>query len=174
MEVNSSPGLEGIEKTTGVDVAAKIIEHIEDQAVFVDVDIKQRLTLDKGYGIAEFQVHAKSDLAGKTLREAMLPEVRVLSIQRGGRNVPNPHAESRLEVGDVLLCYGALLPLKGLIPLDRWGRRRKTKRSTSMVPPADIEAAPLTPPAEELGPAVADADVGEPPPPTPRWVARAC
>src|SRR5437588_868152 len=29
MEVNSSPGLEGIEKATGVDVAAAIIEHIE-------------------------------------------------------------------------------------------------------------------------------------------------
>jgi ribosomal protein S6--L-glutamate ligase len=32
MEVNSSPGLEGIEKTTGVDVADAVIEHLE-QAV---------------------------------------------------------------------------------------------------------------------------------------------
>ena len=32
MEVNSSPGLEGIQKTTGVDVAAAIIEHIENEA----------------------------------------------------------------------------------------------------------------------------------------------
>jgi ribosomal protein S6--L-glutamate ligase len=32
MEVNSSPGLEGIEKATGVDVAAKIIEFIEKNA----------------------------------------------------------------------------------------------------------------------------------------------
>jgi ribosomal protein S6--L-glutamate ligase len=29
LEVNSSPGLEGIEKTTGIDVASAIIEHIE-------------------------------------------------------------------------------------------------------------------------------------------------
>jgi ribosomal protein S6--L-glutamate ligase len=29
MEVNSSPGLEGIQKTSGVDVAAAIVEHIE-------------------------------------------------------------------------------------------------------------------------------------------------
>lgn len=29
MEVNSSPGLEGIEKATGVDVAGKIIEFLE-------------------------------------------------------------------------------------------------------------------------------------------------
>lgn len=32
MEVNSSPGLEGIEESTGVDVAAKIIEFIEKNA----------------------------------------------------------------------------------------------------------------------------------------------
>jgi ribosomal protein S6--L-glutamate ligase len=32
MEVNSSPGLEGIEKTTGIDVASKIIEFIEKNA----------------------------------------------------------------------------------------------------------------------------------------------
>jgi ribosomal protein S6--L-glutamate ligase len=32
MEVNSSPGLEGIEKTTGVDVADAIIEHLERDA----------------------------------------------------------------------------------------------------------------------------------------------
>jgi ribosomal protein S6--L-glutamate ligase len=31
MEVNSSPGLEGIQKTSGVDVAAAIIDHIEQE-----------------------------------------------------------------------------------------------------------------------------------------------
>jgi ribosomal protein S6--L-glutamate ligase len=30
MEVNSSPGLEGIENTTGVDVAGEIVEFIEN------------------------------------------------------------------------------------------------------------------------------------------------
>ena len=33
MEVNSSPGLEGVEKATGLDVAGKIIEYIEKGAV---------------------------------------------------------------------------------------------------------------------------------------------
>ena len=31
LEVNSSPGLEGIEKASGIDVAGKIIEYLEDQ-----------------------------------------------------------------------------------------------------------------------------------------------
>ncbi len=33
MEVNSSPGLEGVEKATGLDVAGKIIEYLEKSAV---------------------------------------------------------------------------------------------------------------------------------------------
>lgn len=32
LEVNSSPGLEGIEKSTGVDIATKIIEYVEESA----------------------------------------------------------------------------------------------------------------------------------------------
>ena len=32
MEVNSSPGLEGIEKTTGKNVAIQIIKYIEENA----------------------------------------------------------------------------------------------------------------------------------------------
>src|SRR5712692_4869942 len=38
MEVNSSPGLEGIQKTTGVDVAGAIIEHIERTVTFHQPD----------------------------------------------------------------------------------------------------------------------------------------
>jgi ribosomal protein S6--L-glutamate ligase len=32
MEVNSSPGLEGVEKATGIDIAGKIIELLEKNA----------------------------------------------------------------------------------------------------------------------------------------------
>lgn len=43
MEVNSSPGLEGVEKATGLDVAGKIIEYIEKSA-------KPNATKTKGKG----------------------------------------------------------------------------------------------------------------------------
>ncbi len=33
LEVNSSPGLEGIEKATGIDVAGKVIDYVEESAV---------------------------------------------------------------------------------------------------------------------------------------------
>ena len=48
MEVNSSPGLEGIEKTTGVDVAAAIIEHIETEIRNPKPDILKKVEAKKG------------------------------------------------------------------------------------------------------------------------------
>ena len=42
IEVNSSPGLKGIEETTNIDVASKIIEYIEQNK-----DLTQRKKKDK-------------------------------------------------------------------------------------------------------------------------------
>jgi ribosomal protein S6--L-glutamate ligase len=40
MEVNSSPGLEGIEQVSGKDIATKIIEFIEEHAVIGNTKTK--------------------------------------------------------------------------------------------------------------------------------------
>lgn len=143
MEVNSSPGLEGIERATGVDVADAIIAHLEERVLFPEVDVRQRLTLKAGYGIAEIRVGASSELAKKTLRETALRqrEVLVLSIQRGSITIPSPTAEHQILPGDMLLCYGKLLTLKTLIPTKRMGQNRKrtttrrNKLDTSSAPP---------------------------------------
>ncbi|AKF09282.1 30S ribosomal protein S6--L-glutamate ligase [Sandaracinus amylolyticus] len=120
LEINSSPGLQGIEATTKIDVAGAIVEHIEEQVLFPEVDLKQRLTLDKGYGVSEFPITPGSELAGRTLAEAKLQErdVRVLSVQRGSLVIPNPRGTTRLYAGDVVLCFGKLIALKHLIPRD--------------------------------------------------------
>ena len=53
MEVNSSPGLEGIETATKLDVAGAIIDYIDNQVAFPEIDVRQRLTVSTGYGVAE-------------------------------------------------------------------------------------------------------------------------
>ena len=42
LEVNSSPGLEGVENTSGKDVAGKIIDHIEHHAPIVNTAIRRK------------------------------------------------------------------------------------------------------------------------------------
>jgi ribosomal protein S6--L-glutamate ligase len=137
MEVNSSPGLEGIEDVTGIDVAAAMVEHLEDQVLFPELDLRQRLTLKAGYGVAEFPLPRRSKLAGKSLGESGLREleVRVLSVSRGSVVLPNPRGGFVLAAGDVLLCYGKLLTLKTLIPNRARGRRARRPKLRMLSPP---------------------------------------
>ncbi len=47
MEVNSSPGLEGIEKSTQIDIASKIMDYIEKNVTPIDPNKKRRIKRDK-------------------------------------------------------------------------------------------------------------------------------
>lgn len=117
LEVNSSPGLEGIEEATGVDIAGEVVRHLEEQALFPDVDLRQRLTVNGSYAAAELCVTASSPLAGYTLGELKLREqdVQVLSVGRGARVFPNPRGQLRVEAGDTLLCFGRQDSLRKLM-----------------------------------------------------------
>ena len=118
LEVNSSPGLEGIEGATGVDVAGAIIEDIQQQVLFPEVDLRQRLRLTGGYGIAEFVVHGIPTLVNRALRETDLTKrnIHVMSITRRNVVIPNPKGDEVVREGDLLLCYGELRELRRLMP----------------------------------------------------------
>ena len=118
MEVNSSPGLEGIETATGVDVAGTIVAYLEEQVTFPDVDVKERLNIGSEYQIAEIWVHDMPMLENRSLADSGLGErdVRVLYIRRKGIEIPNPHGSTVILPGDRLLCYGRSLTLRNLLP----------------------------------------------------------
>ncbi len=126
MEVNSSPGLEGIERATGLDVAGAIIDHIGNQVGFPEIDVRQRLTVSTGYGVAELLVNAGADIVGQTVRDSGLRErdITVLTLHRGTSVVPNPRQDTVLEAGDRLLCFGKLEEMRSMVP-ER--RRRRTR-----------------------------------------------
>jgi ribosomal protein S6--L-glutamate ligase len=127
VEVNSSPGLEGIEEATGVDVAGAIIDHLADRVSFPEVDVRQRLTLKSGYGVVEVPINTESRLARKKLRDSGLRahEVTVLSVFRGSLIMPNPGGDYEILPGDRLLCYGKLMTIRSLIPPSQKPRRRR-------------------------------------------------
>jgi ribosomal protein S6--L-glutamate ligase len=118
MEVNSSPGLEGIEGATGLDLAGAIIDYIEDQVQFPEIDIRQRLTVSRGFSVADIHILEGSKFVGKTIQETGLPEldVVVLTLRRKGMVTSNPKGSRVLEADDSLLCYGKSVHMKGLIP----------------------------------------------------------
>ena len=131
MEVNSSPGLEGIESTTRVDVAGAVIEHIEHAVQMPQVDLKQRLKLTAGYSIAELAVRSMPQLEGRMLRHTDLAAqgIHVLSIRRQKLEITNPGGDMTVETGDKLLCYGPMPALRNLLPQAK--KRGSRKREAS-------------------------------------------
>jgi len=126
MEVNSSPGLEGIERATNLDVAGAIIDYISDQVGFPEIDVRQRLSVSTGYGVAEIIVYSNADFVGKRLADSGLGErdITVLTLHRGATVMPNPKGDLVLEASDRLLCFGKLDEMRSMVP-ER--RRRRTK-----------------------------------------------
>lgn len=126
MEVNSSPGLEGIETCTQLDVAGAIIDYIAAQVEFPEIDIRQRLTVSKGYGVNEIYVPEGSQYVGKQLSDIDLSEkdLNVLTLYRGNKIIPNPKMSRVLEPEDKLLCFGKLESMRGMVPAKTQRRRR--------------------------------------------------
>ncbi|MEZ5978543.1 MAG: RimK family alpha-L-glutamate ligase [Planctomycetota bacterium] len=131
MEVNSSPGLEGIEGATGLDIAGEIVDYVADQVEFPHMDVRQRLTVTRGYGVAELGVRHDSEFVGRTIEESGLREkdIVVLTLHRGTNVVSNPKGSRVLEDGDRLLCFGRLDAMRGMTPKSvARGRRRKPRK----------------------------------------------
>ena len=131
MEVNSSPGLQGIEAATQLDVAGAIVDYMAAQVGLPELDVRQRLTVSQSYGVAEIHIPEGSEYVGKTIASSGLREkdINVLTLYRDGGAVPNPRSQRELMPGDRLLCFGKLDSMRGLIPADaRKARRPKVKQ----------------------------------------------
>lgn len=136
MEVNSSPGLEGIERCTNLDIAGAIVEYIAARVDFPEIDVRQRLTVSSGYGVSEIHVRAGSNFEGMTITETKLrdSDVNVLTLYRGEVEIPNPRSDRKLEAEDRLLCFGKLNAMRGLLPPKSQRRRRPNIKSLSQTP----------------------------------------
>ncbi len=128
MEINSSPGLQGIETCTNIDVAGAFIDYISSWVDFPEFDIKQKLALSRGYGVNEIIIHSNSEHIGHTIQESGLWEkdINILTLHRKGKVIANPNENRILEPGDKLFCFGRLEAMKNLIP-EKTKKRRSPK-----------------------------------------------
>ncbi|NNL29624.1 MAG: 30S ribosomal protein S6--L-glutamate ligase, partial [Gemmatimonadetes bacterium] len=125
MEVNSSPGLEGIEGATQLDIAGEIVDYMAGQVDFPEIDIRQRMTESAGYGVVEVGILEESDLVGRTIEASGLRDrdIVVITLTRGTTVISNPKGTRTLEPLDRLLCYGKLDQMRSLVS-NRRGRRQ--------------------------------------------------
>ena len=128
MEINSSPGLEGIERCTQLDIAGAVVDYIAAQVDFPEIDLRQRLTVSRGFGVAEIRIPEGSEFVGKAIGESGLRDrdLNVLTLYRDATVIPNPKSSRCLEAGDRLLCFGKLEFMRDLIP-PKTRRKRRPK-----------------------------------------------
>ncbi len=128
MEINSSPGLEGIEGCTKLDVAGSFIDYIASRVDFPEIDLREKLTISKGYGVAEIHIPKKSEYVGKSIIDSGLREkdINALSLHRSGKVIPNPKGERVIEANDKIVCFGKMESIKELIP-EKVKKRRRPK-----------------------------------------------
>jgi ribosomal protein S6--L-glutamate ligase len=113
LEVNSSPGLEGIEKASGANVAGAIIDFVSNDHNFAEVNMDLMLNTVPGMGALSIHMKNHPYLVGCTISElhgSRKPAVMALS--RDGDLIWNPEDETQLRFNDVIICYGELEDLK--------------------------------------------------------------
>ncbi|MFK8042388.1 MAG: cation:proton antiporter regulatory subunit [Congregibacter sp.] len=105
-----------------------MIDYIAAQVDFPEIDLRQRLTVSKGYGVTEIFVPEGSQFVGMPIRDTELSErdINVLTLYRDSKVIPNPRSDRVLEPGDKLLCFGKLESMRGMIPA-RTQRKRQPK-----------------------------------------------
>jgi ribosomal protein S6--L-glutamate ligase len=145
MEVNSSPGLQGIETATDLDIAGAIVDYVANQVAFPELDVRQRLTVSSGYGVAEILVREGAEMVGRELKDSGLRErdIQVLTMTRGTKVIPNPKGNRELEDGDRLLCFGRLESMRDLVPARR---RRRARPKLAPLPHVQLDAEDHAPP----------------------------
>lgn len=117
LEVNSSPGLEGIERASKVNVAAAIIEHVIEDWEFADVNIGQLLRTQDGSGVLSLHLRNHPRLIGRKIDELFSQQldIPVFALSRENDLIWNPEGGLQLRYDDVLICYGELEILRNTL-----------------------------------------------------------
>ena len=95
----------------------KIRETLREKLHFQKVHVEELLQQSDGYGIASILVGRRSKVAGLSLSESGFKQkdLMILSVERDEEMIPVPKAQTKIRVGDRLICYGKLENLKGLV-----------------------------------------------------------
>ncbi len=113
LEVNSSPGLEGIEKASGANVAGAIIDFVSNDHNFAEVNMDLMLNTVPGMGALSIHMKNHPYLVGCTISELHgNRKPAVMALSRDGDLIWNPEDETQLRFNDVIICYGELEDLK--------------------------------------------------------------
>ncbi len=84
--------------------------HMVKKEIIKRVSFEELMVATGGYGVSSIEICKKSPILNKTLIESELRQhdITVLTIEREGQTVPNPSADTKILLGDRLICFGKL------------------------------------------------------------------
>lgn len=82
-------------------IKRKIVKPVSFEELFVATG---------GYGVSSIEICKDSPILNKAIIEANLrkQDITILAIEREGRTIPNPAANTKILLGDQLTCFGKL------------------------------------------------------------------
>jgi hypothetical protein len=85
-------------------------ERLIKREIIEQVTFEELAVATGGYGISKVQISKDSWVLDKSLAESQLRSrnVNVLAVIRGADTIPNPPPDTRVTLGDELLCFGKL------------------------------------------------------------------
>lgn len=84
--------------------------NIISRQIIKPVSFEELVVATGGYGVSSLEVTEDSPILDKTILEAELRsyDIMLLAVERGGKIIPNPSADTKLLLGDRLICFGRL------------------------------------------------------------------
>lgn len=85
-------------------------ERLVKKEIIKSVSFEELLVSTGGYGVSSIEVCKDSPALDKTIREADLrsSDITILAIERENQAMPNPNADTKIVLGDKLVCFGKL------------------------------------------------------------------
>ena len=86
--------------------------------IFQKVSFEELLLATGGYGVSKITVATGSPVLDKTLSQSEMRkhDITVLAITRDVETIPNPRADTKILLGDELICFGKLENIRNQLP----------------------------------------------------------
>lgn len=90
---------------------------IVKREIIKTVSFEELMVATAGYGVSKIEICKDSPILNKTLSESGLRsrDITVLAVIRGGETMPNPSANTKIALGDELICFGRLDNIRNTI-----------------------------------------------------------
>ena len=85
-------------------------KHIIKREIIAPVSFEELTLFTGGYGVSSIEVAEDNPILDKTLADSKLRrwDINVLAIERKDKIIPNPPSDTKMRLGDRLICFGKL------------------------------------------------------------------